>query len=98
MNASVAIQVLPRVGSTKDVVKIVDDVIDYIRLTGVRFEVGAFETTLEGDFDQLMHIVKTCHLIAIESGCSSVSSYIKVVYSPTGSILTIDEKVTKHRV
>lgn len=98
MNASVAIQVLPNVNSTQEVVAIVDRVIEYIQSTGVKYEVGAFETTIEGDFDQLMAIVKESHLIAIEAGCGRVSSYIKVVYAPAGSILTIDEKVTKHRV
>ena len=58
MEASVAIQILPKVESTEEVVRIVDEVIDYIKSTGLTYQVGAFETSIEGDFDQLMTVVK----------------------------------------
>lgn len=53
MNTSVAIQVLPMLEDDKKVVAVVDKAIEYIQSTGVSYEVGAFETTLEGDYDQL---------------------------------------------
>lgn len=40
MKASVAIQVLPGVQDTKEVVRIVDEVIDYIASTGLHYSVG----------------------------------------------------------
>ena len=49
MQASVAIQVLPGVDSTEEVVRIVDEVIDYIKSTGLNYYVGPFETTIEGE-------------------------------------------------
>ena len=58
MNASVAIQVLPNVQDEEEVIRIVDEVIAYIRSTGLNYYVGPFETTIEGDYDQLMDIVK----------------------------------------
>ena len=60
MNASVAIQVLPNVQDEEEVIRIVDEVIAYIRSTGLNYYVGPFETTIEGDYDQLMDIVKEC--------------------------------------
>ena len=97
MKASVAIQVLPAMENDDELVRVVDEVIDYIRSTGLNYYVGPFETTIEGeDYDQLMDIVKECQRVAIRAGAPKVSAYIKVVYEPEGEILTIDKKVTKH--
>ena len=97
MKASVAIQTLPEAENETELVCIVDEVIAYIKSTGLHYYVGPFETTIEGeDYDQLMDIVKECQHIAIRAGAPSVSAYIKVVYRPEGEILTIDKKVTKH--
>ena len=96
MNASVAIQVLPNVQDENEVIRIVDEVIAYIRSTGLNYYVGPFETTIEGDYDELMDIVKECQHIAIRAGAPSVAAYIKVSYHPEGDVLTIEKKVTKH--
>lgn len=96
MNASVAIQVLPGVESEEKIIKIVDEVIAYIKDTGLSYYVGPFETTIEGDFEELMRIVRECQYIAIEAGCPSVMSYIKINYKPEGGVLTIDKKTSKH--
>ena len=97
MKASVAIQVLPAMENDEELVRVVDEVIDYIKSTGLNYYVGPFETAIEGeDYDQLMDIVKECQHVAIRAGAPKVSAYIKVVYELEGEILTIDKKVTKH--
>lgn len=97
MTASVAIQVLPDVPNEDELIRVVDEVIAYIKSTGLNCYVGPFETTIEGeDYDQLLDIVKECQKIAIKAGCPSVSAYVKIVYKPEGGVLTIDKKVTKH--
>lgn len=96
MEASVAIQVLPGVTDEDELIRIVDEVIDYIKSTGYNYYVGPCETAIEGDYEGLMEIVKNCQLIAIKAGCASVSSYVKITYKPEGEVLTIDKKVTKH--
>ena len=97
MKASVAIQVLPAMENDDELVRVVDEVIAYIKSTGLNYYVGPFETAIEGDdYDQLMDIVKECQHVAIRAGAPKVSAYIKVVYEPEGEILTIDRKVTKH--
>ena len=97
MKASVAIQVLPKTDSEKDLVRIVDEVIAYIKSTGLNCSVGPFETTIEGEsYDELMEIVANCQKVAIKAGCDSVSAYVKIVYNPEGEVLTIDQKITKH--
>lgn len=98
IHASIAIQVLPQVkkGEVKELIRIVDAVIAYIASTGLHYVVSPFETTVEGDFDTLMQIVKRSQEICIEEGASQVSCYVKTVYAPEKEILTIDEKITKH--
>ena len=96
MNASVAIQVLPGTLDENEVIRIVDEVIAYIKSTGNSCYVGPFETTIEGDYDELMDIVMECQKIAVRAGCDSVSSYVKIAYKPEGEVLTIDRKVSKH--
>ena len=97
MKASVAIQVLPSAKDDEDLIRMVDEVIAYIKGTGLNYYVGPFETTIEGEsYDQLMDIVKECQHVAVRAGAPKVAAYIKVVYEPEGEILTIDKKVTKH--
>ena len=95
MNASVAIQVLPKVNSDEEVIRIVDEVIAYIKSTGLNYFVGPCETSIEGDYDELMDIVKECQKIAVRAGAKSVSAYVKINYRPEGDVLTIEKKVSK---
>ena len=98
MSASIAIQVLPKVETDAEVVRIVDEVIAYIQSTGLTYQVGAFETTIEGEsYDELMDIAKECLKVAVRSGAPKVSAYIKVVYRPDGNILTIEQKTSKYQ-
>ena len=96
MNASVAIQVLPDTRDENELIRIVDEVIAYIKSTGLNCSVGPFETTIEGDYDTLMEIVKNCQLVAAKAGCKAMNTYVKISYKAEGDVLTIDKKVTKH--
>ena len=69
---SIAIQILPDVSDIKKVCEIVDEVISYIESTGCHYEVGPFETVVEGEFDTLMDIIKRCTEIPIEIGTPAV--------------------------
>ena len=97
MNASVAIQVLPKVDNDEEMIRVVDEVIAYIKSTGLNYYVGPCETAIEGEYDQLMEIVKECQKVAVRAGARSVSAYVKINYRPEGDVLTIEKKVTKHR-
>ena len=95
MNASVAIQVLPNVQDEEEVIRIVDEVIAYIRSTGLNYYVGPCETSIEGDYDELMEIVKNCQLVAAKAGCPAMNTYVKISFKPEGDVLTIDKKSYK---
>lgn len=96
MNASVAIQVLPKCQNDEELIRIVDEVIDYIKSTGLSYYVGPCETSIEGDYDELMEVIKECQHVAIRAGAAEVSAYVKISYRPEGEVLTIERKVTKH--
>ena len=96
MNASVAIQVLPKVNSDEELIRIVDEVLDYIKSTGLNYFVGPCETAIEGDYDELMEVMKECQKVAVRAGAKSVSAYVKINYRPEGDVLSIEKKVTKH--
>lgn len=73
MSASIAIQILPKVDTDEEVCRIVDEVIAYIQSTGLTYQVGAFETTIEGEsIDELMEITTACIKIAVRSGSPKV--------------------------
>lgn len=95
MNASVAIQVLPDVQG-EEIIRIVDEVIAHIKSRCDSVFVGPFETTLEGDYDELMDIVKECQRICIQAGAPGVMSYVKISYHPTGEVWSIEKKTKKH--
>lgn len=98
MSASIAIQVLPQSENDRELCRMVDEVIAYIGATGLKYEVGPFETTIEGEsYDELMEIAKECMKVAVRAGAPKVSAYIKVNYCPEGDILTIDQKIGKYR-
>jgi len=64
--------------------------------SGVNYEVGPMETTMEGDLETLLQIVKEAQYICINTGVKSVFTNVKIIYSPKG-VLTIEQKVTKHK-
>ncbi len=98
MKATLAIQVLPQTSSDQETCRIVDEVIATIAASGLRYEVGPLETTIEGDdYEQLMGLATDCLRTALCAGCDKTSAYIKVIASSERPILSIEEKVGKYR-
>lgn len=93
-NVNVSLQVLPVVPD-EDIYDVVDKVIEYIDESGVKYEVGPMETTMEGDLDLLLEIVKQSQEICVKEGASRVVSIVKIDYKSEG--VTMDEKIGKYR-
>ena len=70
--------------------------VSYTHLDVYKRQVSPFETTIEGELDQLIDIVKQCQYIAVENGAPSVMSYIKIDFNPNDGILTINQKTDKY--
>ena len=90
---NVSVQVLPLV---EDVYPIVDKAIEVIQASGLKYEVGPMETTLEGDdLDQLLEVAKSAHRACFEAGAGKVVTIIKIADALGGT--SIEEKVGKYR-
>jgi uncharacterized protein (TIGR00106 family) len=91
---NVSLQVIPKVCEDRTY-EVVDKVIAYIDSCNVKYEVGPMETTMEGELDHLLEIVKQAHNICVNEGADRVLSVIKIDYKPEG--VTMDEKIKKYR-
>ena len=90
---NVGVQVLPLVDN---VYPVVDKAIEAIQASGVKFEVGPLETTLEGDdLDQLIEVAKSAHRACFKAGARKVITIIKIADALEGT--SIEEKVGKYR-
>lgn len=91
MRASIALQILPL---SQDInrLAVVDKVINYLQDQPVKQVVTPFETVLEGDWEELMAILKKAIELAGEEA-DNIFANVKINY---GEILTIDEKLEKY--
>ena len=91
---NVSLQVLPVVPE-ENIYPVVDKVIELIQKSGVKYVVGPMETTMEGEFDTLMEIVKKAQTVCCEAGAKRVVSVVIIDYRPEG--VTIEEKTGKYQ-
>ncbi len=90
---TVSFEVLPL---CDDPYPVVDKAIEVVQRSGVNYEVGPHETTMEGELDRLLEIVKAGHRACFEAGAERVVTFVKkIVDAVEGS--TIAEKVGKYR-
>lgn len=95
MTANVSLQIIPDTEREEDLYPVVDKVIEMIANSGVKYQVGPMETTMEGELDQLLEIVKRAQHICEENNARRVISVVKIDYKPQG--VTMDEKVAKYQ-
>ncbi|WP_304240977.1 thiamine-binding protein [Gracilinema caldarium] len=94
--SAMAIQCLPMgLGTKEETYAVVDSVITLIQESGLSYEVGPFETVVEGPLPQLLDLAGRMHRRMLESGISTAASYIKL-WSGTNMGST-EEKVGKYR-
>ncbi|HWP97863.1 MAG TPA: thiamine-binding protein [Syntrophomonadaceae bacterium] len=93
-NANLSLQILPVVEEEK-IYGIVDQVIELIQNSKLDYVVGPMETTVEGDVDILLGLVKNALEVCTKAGANRVIAVVKIDYKPSG--VTIDEKISKYR-
>lgn len=94
-NASIAFQVLPKTKDNKNTLRIIDKVISMVDKSKVSYIVGPMETTMEGNLEDLLEIVKKAQKLCIKEGAQSVFTNVKIIYCPKG-VATIAEKLKKY--
>lgn len=73
----------------------VDAAIAVVAASGLPYTVGAMETTIEGEYDVIMPMIREALDAVIAAGANRVFVNLKIDYDPRGS--TIDEKLVKYR-
>jgi uncharacterized protein YqgV (UPF0045/DUF77 family) len=92
----VEIQCLPTPAGTDDRrYAHVEAAIAQIEQSGVRYEVGALGTTLEGDPDDVWPLLRAVHDACVHSGADSVITVIKVAQARDG--ISMDDLVADYR-
>jgi len=94
-NTLLSIQIIPKTKNGEDVIPFVDRAIEVIHQSGVKYRVGPLETTMEGELDQLLDIVKEMNQEMIEMGSPNVISQVKIYYNPEGA--SMDALTEKYR-
>ena len=90
---NLSVQVLPL---REDAVSVVDRAIKVIQESGLRYEVGPLETTLEGeDLDELLDVAKRAHQACFDAGSEQVVTFIKIADALGGPRMM--EKTSKYR-
>lgn len=96
-NALLSIQILPKLKEAgESVIPYVDRAIEIIQQSGVKYLVGPLETTMEGDLDTLLEVVKRMNAEMIALGCPGVLSQIKLSYNPVQGV-SMDRLTEKYR-
>ena len=73
----VAFQVTPRVKEGNNF-EVVDKAIEVVKEASVLFQVGAMETTMKGELNQLLDIVKNADEACCDAGAVEVITNIKI--------------------
>lgn len=73
----------------------VDSALDEIKKAGLKHEVGAISTTIEGDIDTVFNAIKNAHLAALNRGADRVVTDIRVDEKKNG--ISIEEEVAGYR-
>ncbi len=76
--ASMAIQMLPRLSKHDENIRVIDKVIENIKSKGLNMVVCPFETVIEGNLNEILDILKESILIAEKEGAKDILTYIKI--------------------
>ncbi len=79
----VAFQVIPRFRAGNNF-EIVDRAIDVVKESGVPYQVSAMETTMYGDLNELLEIIKKAQQRCMEYGALEVLINIKIHHRNVG--------------
>ena len=86
--------VLPLVNEGK-VNKLVDKAINVVIKSGLKYEVEPNSTTIEGDLDEVLEVIKQAHLVARNEGSEHVVTIIKIDDKKDGPSMEL--KIKKYR-
>nr|WP_314278073.1 thiamine-binding protein [uncultured Peptostreptococcus sp.] len=93
--ADIAVMPLRPYGCEDEMYRVVDECIRLIKDSGLRYEIGANSTTVQGDLDKVFDLAKRVHLVPFDLGCERVITIFRIDQKKGG--LSIDEKLKNQR-
>lgn len=93
--ADVAVMPLRPYAGEEEMYKVVDKCIEEIQKSGLKYEIGANSTTIEGEFDEVFDLLKVVHKIPFNLGCERVITVVRIDEKAGG--ITIEDKLKNHR-
>ncbi|UJF18345.1 thiamine-binding protein [Vibrio sp. SS-MA-C1-2] len=93
----VAFQIIPRLKEGNNF-EVVDKAIEVVKNADVPFQVGAMETTMKGELNHLLEIIKDAQQACYDAGALEVITNIKIhskTEAATDTFCTYDRGVTK---
>ncbi|NDP21343.1 MAG: thiamine-binding protein [Paludibacter sp.] len=90
---NIALQILPTSKSIHPY-KLVDEAIEVIAASGLRYKVTPFETVMEGSYDKIMEVVKLAQEACYKAGADSLMTYVKIQSSRND--VSIEDKMEKY--
>ncbi len=92
---AVSFEVLPGgLASKEETYRAVDAAIDVVAGSGLSYKVSPMETTVEGEYDEVMAVIKQAQDAVLAAGASRVFTLVKIDYDPNGS--SIAEKLANY--
>ena len=91
---NLALQVLPT-SREKHPYAIVDKAIEIIQSSGLKYKVCPFETVIEGNYDEVMEVVRNVQLTCLNEGAESIISNLKIQISRDSDV-AIEDKIGKY--
>lgn len=73
----------------------VDAAVDEVKKSGLKYEVEAMGTTIEGDFEQVLETVKRAHNAVRQKGAHRVVTELRIDDDDSGA--TIDNELEGYR-
>ena len=90
-----AIQILPVV-QDRHPYEWVDEAIDVIRFSGIKYNVGPFATELEGTYEEVMKVINDVNEYLYSKHCNEWICHAQIQIRSGGDI-TADEKIAKFK-
>lgn len=94
-DCSIGLQILAFNQEQQGLLEIVDSVIELIDKSGLKYSVGAFETTFEGSYQECISLLDNCLQLAAAKQ-TDIFANVKIHYFKNQEILSIQQKTAKY--
>lgn len=92
---NLALQIIPK-SSTVDLYALVDEAIQVIQDSGIKYEVCPFETVMEGQYKEIFKVVEEAQSACFAAGAEELLVNIKMQIRKDGDV-SIEEKTGKYK-